>query len=147
MTRHATPSRVPPKRGWGAFGRLRTLLYRYQGLRWVAAAGAALVVFVTLSDQDSGDSCIVADVAAESPGPQAPLADDARGVPVPADTATLAVGDSVDVHAVIDGAVIVRSAAVSRVTESRAVVAVPVERAETVVEALTTGGVILVLAP
>ena len=68
-------------------------------------------------------------------------------MPVPVDSAVFAVGDAVDVHAILDGAPVVLGAPVVKAGEGEVVVAVPAEQVDATVDALTTGGVILVLVP
>ena len=140
-----TPARPPARGGRGAASRLRIVLYRHRWLRWAAAGGAALAVLAALSDDPSGPSREPAIVA--PPGPSAGLPPGTRGVPVPVDSAVFSVGDAVDVHAILDGSAVVAGAAVVSVDEDEVILAVPAEHVDVAVDALTTGGVILVLVP
>ena len=141
-----SPAR-PPARHSGAAGRLRIMLYRHRWLRWAAAATAALAVLTALG----GDSPDPAQAPAEAapPGPSTRLPPGTRGVPVPVDSTVFAVGDAVDVHAVLDGAAVVRAALVVEAGEDvdELIVAVPAEHVDATVDALSTGGVVLVLVP
>ena len=126
-------------------GRFRIMLHRHRWLRWAAAGGAALAVLAALSDEPSDPP--QASVAPAPAGPSSRLPPGARGVPVPVDSAVFAVGDTVDVHAIIDGSPVVLGASVVSATDGEVMLAVPSEQVDTTVDALTTGGVILVLAP
>ncbi len=121
------------------------MLYRHRWLRWAAAGAAALAVLAAVSDDPSGPT--PAATAAPPTGPAGLLPPHTRGVPVPVDSAMFAVGDAVDVHAILDGAAVVLGAPVVETGEGEVVVAVPTERVGATVDALTTGGVILVLVP
>ena len=135
----------PPARRPNTTGRFRIMLYRHRWLRWVAAGGAALAVLASLSE-DSSDPA-QAPAAVPSPGPSARLPPHTRGVPVPVDSAVFAVGDTVDVHAILDGAAVVLAAPVVEAGEDEVILAVPAEQVDATVDALTTGGLILVLVP
>ena len=50
-------------------------------------------------------------------------------------------------HAVLDGAVIASAALIASTGGEHAIVAVPAEQVNAVVDAVTTGGVVLVLVP
>lgn len=138
-------ARPPARSRAGTAARLRIMLYRHRWLRWAAAAGAALVVLATLADDPSGPTPAPADTA--PPGPAALLPRGTRGVPMPVDSEVFATGDTVDVHAVLDGAAVVLSALIVDAGEDEVVVAVPGDQVDATVDALTTGGVVLVLAP
>ena len=58
-----------------------------------------------------------------------------------------AAGDTVDVHAILDGTAVVRGALIVDSSEDEVVVAVPGDQVDAIVDALTTGGVVLVLVP
>ena len=141
-----TTARPAARGGRSLVGRAQATLYRHRWIRWAAAIGAAVIVMVALG---GGADPEVAPTAPEPSGPADLLPAGTRGVPVPVDSAAFAVGDSVDVHAVLDGAAVVRAALVveAREDEDEVVVAVPAERVDAAVDALTTGGVILVLVP
>ncbi len=147
--RHGPPSMARPRPGVrrSAAGRIRTGLHRHRWLRWAAAGGAALAVFAALSGR-SADPPPAAPVVLP-PGPADLLPLHTRGVPVPVEGQAFAPGDLVDVHAVLDGSAVVREALVVKVDDEgeEAVVAVPAEQVDATVDALTTGGVILVLVP
>ena len=68
-------------------------------------------------------------------------------MPVPVDSTVFAVGDAVDVHAVLDGAAVVLGAPVVLATTDEVILAVPSDRVHAIVDALATGGVMLVLVP
>ena len=139
-----SPAR-PSARRPSAAGRLRIMLYRHRWLRWAAAASAALAVLAALSD-DPADPAPVP-TAILNPGPAGLLPPHTRGVPVPVHNAVFAVGDAVDVHAILDGAAVVLGAPVVSAGEDEVILAVPAEQVDATVDALTTGGVILVLVP
>lgn len=139
-----SPAR-PSVRPRGTAGRLRIMLYRHRWLRWAAAAGAAFAVFAALSDDPAGPP--QAPVDAEPPGPSAQLLPGTRGVPVPVDSGVFEAGDVVDVHGVLDGAAVVLGAPVVSAGEDEVILAVPVPQVDPTVDALTTGGVVLVLVP
>lgn len=141
-----TTNRLPQGRGRGALARLQILIYRHQGVRWLAAAGAALAAFVALNTGDAPEVNGIADGETSS-GVLTRLPRATRGVPVPIDEAVLAAGDVVDLHAVFDSSVVASSALVSVTSKDHAIVAVPVEQVTAVVDAITTGGVIPVLVP
>lgn len=126
-------------------GRLQALLYRHLWIRWAAAAGAALIVLFALGPGGVAEAPEPAEAGPPATSSLLPLG--TRGVPVPVDNALYRVGDSVDVHAVFDGAAVARSAPVIEAIDGEVVVAVPVEQVDDAVDALTTGGVILVLSP
>lgn len=139
-----SPAR-PSTRQRGAAWRLRIMLYRHRWLRWAAAAGAALVVLAALSGESSDPPPAPAEIA--PPGPSTRLPSGTRGVPVPVDSTVFAVGDAVDVHAVLDGAAVVLGAPVVSATTDEVILAVPSDRVDATVDALATGGVMLVLVP
>ena len=140
-----SPVRPTARDGRSAIGRLQAMLYRHRWLRWAAAGGAALAVLAALSGDPSEQP--PAPVAILPPGPASLLPPGTRGVPVPVDRTAYATGDSVDVHAVLDGAAVVLGALVVEAGEDEVLVAVPAEQVDATVDALTTGGVILVLVP
>ena len=125
--------------------RIQTTLYRHRWIRWAAAVGAALIVMVSLGRSNSDPAA--APAALEPPGPADLLPPGTRGVPVPVESEAFTVGDSVDVHAVFDGSAVVHTALVVEARDDELVVAVPAEQVDATVDALTTGGVILVLVP
>ncbi len=143
--RSSPPPARPSARSRRASGRLQTMLYRHRWLRWAAAGAAALAVLAALSDDPSGPTPAV--TATPPAGPAGLLPPHTRGVPIPVDSAVFAVGDAVDVHAILDGAAVVLGAPVVETGEGEVVVAVPAEQVDATVDALTTGGVILVLVP
>ena len=140
-----SPERPAARDGRSMTGRIQTTLYRHRWIRWAAAIGAALVVMVALSNDRSDPAPATA--APQPPGGASLLPPGTRGVPVPVESAAFTVGDSVDVHAVLDGAAVARAALVVEAGQDEVVVAVPAEQVDATVDALTTGGVILVLVP
>ena len=141
----SSPARPQARTQPGPAGRLRIMLYRHRWLRWAAAAAAALTVLATLRN-DSSDPA-PGPTAAAPPGPAVLLPSGSRGVPVPVDSTVFAVHDSVDVHSVLDGAAVARGALIVDTGDGEVVVAVPAERVDATVDALATGGVVLVLVP
>lgn len=139
-----SPAR-PSARHSSAAGRLRIMLYRHRWLRWAAAAGAALAVLASLSDDSSDPPQTPAEIAPS--GPSTRLPSGTRGVPVPVESTVFAVGDAVDVHAVLDGGAVVKGAPVVSATTNEVILAVPSDRVDATVDALATGGVMLVLVP
>ena len=135
--------------GRSTVGWLQMMRHRHRGVRWIAAAGAAAAAFVALSSDGANDRSAseIAPTAAQQSGPAARLPPLTRGVPVPVDGAAFAVGDIVDIHEIRTGGAVVRDALVVGVSDEEAVVAVPAEQVDALVDALTTGGVILVLVP
>lgn len=124
---------------------IQTTLYRHRWIRWAAAVGAALIVMLALSNDRPDPASAQAPL--EPPGPADLLPPGTRGVPVPVESATFAAGDSVDLHAVFDGTAVVQAALVVEARDDELVVAVPAGQVDATVDALTTGGVILVLVP
>jgi len=70
-----------------------------------------------------------------------------RGVPIPLTGKPFAVHNRVDVHAVADGAAVVRGALIVESGDGETVVAIPEAQVDATVDALFTGGVTLVLVP
>ena len=135
----------PTARGHSLAARIQTTLYRHRWIRWAAAVGAALIVMVSLGRGSADPEAVPA--ALEPPGPADLLPPGTRGVPVPVESEAFIAGDSVDIHAVFDGAAVVHAALVVEARDDELVVAVPAEQVDATVDALTTGGVILVLVP
>lgn len=140
-----SPARPPARSRPGPAGRLRIMLYRHRWLRWAAAATAALTVLATLRGDPSDPA--PAPTTTLPPGPADLLPPGTRGVPVPVDSQVFAPQDWVDVHAVLDGTAVVRGALIVDADEDEVVVAVPNEQVDATVDALATGGVMLVLVP
>lgn len=138
-------ARPPARSRPGTAGRLRIMLYRHRWLRWVVASGAALAVLVSLGGDDPAPAPSPVDLAPA--GPAGRLPPGTRGVPVPVDSEVFGAGDTVDVHAILDGTAVVRGAPIVDSSEDEVVVAVPEEQVDATVDALTTGGVVLVLVP
>ena len=121
------------------------MLYRHRWVRFLAAGAAALAVLVALTDDRTDPTPSPIEIA--PPGPAGLLPPGTRGVPVPVDSEVFAAGDTVDIHAILDGTAVVLSALIVDAGEDELVVAVPDEQVDATVDALTTGGVILVLVP
>ena len=121
------------------------MLYRHRWLRWAAAVGAALAVLAALSGESSDPPQEPAEIA--PPGPSTQLPPGTRGVPIPVDSTVFTVGDVVDVHGVLDGAAVVLGAPVVSAATDEVILAVPSDRVDATVDALATGGVMLVLVP
>ncbi len=138
------PTRPSARNGRSTVGRIQSMLYRHRWVRFLAAGGAALVVLVALTD-DRTDPTPPVEIS--PPGPAGLLPPGTRGVPVPVDSEVFAARDSVDVHAVLDGTAVVRGALIVDADEDEVVVAVPEEQVDATVDALATGGVMLVLVP
>lgn len=138
------PTRPSARNGRSTVGRIQSMLYRHRWVRFLAAGGAALVVLVALTD-DRTDPTPPVEIS--PPGPAGLLPPGTRGVPVPVDSEVFAARDSVDVHAVLDGTAVVRGALIVDADEDEVVVAVPTEQVDATVDALATGGVMLVLVP
>lgn len=132
--------------GRSTVGWIQTMLHRRRGVRWVAAAGAAVAVFVVLGSDDpsTGGPEVL---AIQPAGPVDRLPPDTRGVPVPGGNPAFNPGDMVDIHEIRTGAAVVVDATVVMAGEDDTIVAVPVDQVDAMVDALTTGGVILVLVP
>ena len=140
-----SPARPSARIRPGTAGRLRIMLYRHRWLRWAAAGGAALAILAALRGDPSGPA--PAPLTTAPPGPSGLLPPGTRGVPVPVDSEVFAAGDTVDVHAILDGTAVVLSARIVDAGEDEVVVAVPGDQVEATVDALVTGGVMLVLVP
>lgn len=151
-----------------ALASLRTTRRRVRGLRWLAAAAAALCAFAVLSSAAAPDLAQQADQARQSDtSPQSdPPAEAAaggvsgsgygtepalllppasRGVVVPVQSPVFTVGALVDVHEVRSSTLIVAAAGVVGSIENEVLIAVEPQQVSAVVDALTTGGVVLVL--
>ena len=142
--------RIQRHRTAGRAGLLRIALHRYSGLRWIAAAGAAVVAFSVL---DSGPADSGADTLSDTDAMLAEkrlasrLPTATRGVSIPTAVGTLAPGDRVDVHEVESGIPVVSNVLVVGVTEEDTLIAVPRGQVGAVVDSMAAGGVILVLVP
>ncbi len=136
-------------RARSAASQLQILLHRYRAIRWVAATAAAAAVFAVLTSDnaDNGTPSGDPENALESAPAAARLVPGTRGVTIPDPGTAFAAGDLVDVHEVRTGSLVVREALVIEVTEDAALVAVPTGSVDALVDALTTGGVILALVP
>ena len=140
-----SPTRPSARDGRSTVGRVQAMLYRHRWIRWAAAGGAALTVVVSLQGTPAGPA--PSPIETTPPGPAGLLPAGTRGVPVPVDSPVFAPRDSVDVHAVFDGTAVARGALVVDAREDEVVVAVPAEQVDATVDALATGGVVLVLVP
>lgn len=139
------PTRPSARNGRSTVGRIQSMLYRHRWVRWAAAAGAALTVAVSLRGPPTDPAPSPIEIG--PPGPAGLLPPGTRGVPVPVDGPVFAARDWVDVHAVLDGTAVVRGALIVDAGEDEVVVAVPTEQVDATVDALATGGVMLVLVP
>ena len=136
--------------GQNATGWLRIVLYRYRGVRWMAAAGAAIITFITLQTDpayNGNGSQSESFMVLEQPQLSMRLPDGTRGMAVPTDSDVFTPGDRVDVHAIRTSKVVVDDVLVIEVTDDDTMIAVPTDRVGAVVDSLTTGGVILALVP
>ena len=140
-----SPTRPSALNGRSTVGRIQAMLYRHRWVRFLAAGGAALAVLVALTDDRTDPSPPPLEIA--PPGPAGLLPAGTRGVPVPVDSEVFAAGNTVDVHAILDGTAVVLSALIVDASEDEVVVAVPGDQVDATVDALTTGGVVLVLVP
>lgn len=140
-----SPTRPSTHAGRGTLGRIQAMLYRHRWVRWAAAGGAALVVVVSL--QRTPTDPAPSPIGITPPGPAGLLPPDTRGVPIPATSRVFAAQDRVDVHAMLDGAAVVRGALIVDASDDEVVVAVPDTQVDATVDALATGGVMLVLVP
>ena len=133
-----------------AIGWLQIVRYRYRGVRWIAAAGAAATAFISLQTGPSHNST-VSQIDSFDMLDQSRLSirlpDDTRGMAVPTDSDVFMPGDRVDVHAVRTGKAKVNDVLVVEVTDDDTVIAVPADQVAAVIDSLTTGGVILTLVP
>ena len=140
-----SPTRPNARDGRSTVGRIQAMLYRHRWVRWAAAGGAALTVVVSLHRAPTEPAPSPIEIT--PPGPAGLLPPGTRGVPVPATSQVFAAQDWVDVHAVLDGTAVVRNAVIVDVGEDEVVVAVPDDQVDATVDALATGGVMLVLVP
>ncbi len=140
-----SPTRPRARDGRTALARIQAMLYRHRWVRWLAAGTAALAVALSLRETPT-DPAPPPTVTAP-PGPAGLLPPGTRGVPIPTASGVFAAHDRVDVHAVLDGAEVARGALIVDVAADEVVVAVPHDRVDATVDALATGGVLLVLVP
>ena len=140
-----SPTRPTARDGRMMVGRIQAMVYRHRWVRFLAAGAAALAVASALwgSPTDPAPSTI----EITPPGPSGRLPPGTRGVPIPETSQVFAAQDRVDVHAVFDGTALVRGALIVEAGEDEVVVAVPSEQVDATVDALATGGVMLVLVP
>jgi len=125
--------------------RVQALLYRHRWIRWAAASTAALIVVISL--RSDPPEPVLTSTTAVPAGPAAMLPAGTRGVPIPLTGKPFAVHNRVDVHAVADGAAVVRGALIVESGDGETVVAIPEAQVDATVDALFTGGVTLVLVP
>ena len=140
-----SPTRPRVRNGRSTIGRIQSMLYRHRWVRFLAAGGAALAVLVALTDDRTEPTHSTIEIGPSGPAGLLPAG--TRGVPVPVDSEVFAAGDTVDVHAILDGTAVVLSALIVDAGEDEVVVAVPGDQVDATVDALTTGGVVLVLVP
>ena len=149
MPTRGSPTRPHPGRGRAAIGWFQTTRYRCRGLRWAAAAGAAICVLLVLGSANENQSTTALEQSNTSPTtpPASQLPAGTRGVIVNAPWNGFKTGDTVDVHATATGQRIVAKAKVVDAASDEAVIAVQPDQVAAVITAKATGGVTLVLAP
>ena len=145
MPTSGSSTRPGPARGRAAIGWFLTTRYRCRGLRWVAAAGAAMCVLIVLGS--SSPEPPEAGLGQSGTSSASRLPDGTRGVIVDAAWNGFEAGDIVDVHAVSTGQRIVAEAEVTDATSGEAVIAIQPDQVPAVITAIATRGVTLVLAP
>lgn len=149
MPPRGNPTRPHPGRGRTAIGWFQTTRYRCRGLRWAAAAGAAICVLLVLSSANEEQSTTEPEHSgtnsATRPASQLPAG--TRGVIVNATWEGFKAGDIVDVHSTSTGQRIVAKAEVLDAASGEAIIAVQPDQVAAVITAKATGGVTLVLAP
>lgn len=145
MPTRGSPTRPHPGRGRAAIGWFQTTRYRCRGLRWAAAAGAAICVLFVLSSANENQSTTDPEQSNTSGTTRLPAG--TRGVIVNAPWNGFKTGDTVDVHATATGQRIVAKAKVVDAASDEAVIAVQPDQVPAVITAKATGGVTLVLAP
>ena len=145
MPPRGNPTRPHPGRGRTAIGWFQTTRYRCRGLRWAAAAGAAICVLLVLGSANEEQST----TEPEHSGTNSPtrLPHGTRGVIVNAAWDGFKTGDIVDIHATTTGQRIVPGAEVVDAASGETVIAVRPDQVTAVITAKATGGVTLVLAP
>lgn len=136
-------------RGRATIGWFLTTRYRCRGLRWAAAAGAAMCVLLVLGSAGSEQSGVGLDGAGSGPAGRSAsrLPEGTRGVVVDAAWDGFEAGDAVDVHASRTGRRVVDGAEVVYSSGGEAVIAVRPDQVAAVIDAIADGGVTLVLAP
>ena len=145
MPTRGSPTRPHPGRSRAAIGWFQTTRYRCRGLRWAAAAGAAICVLLVLSSANENQSTTAPEQSNTSPTTQLPAG--TRGVIVNTTWNGLKTGDTVDIHATTTGQRIVAKAEVVDAASNEAVIAVQPNQVPAVITAEAAGGVTLVLAP
>ena len=145
MPPRGNPTRPRPGRGRTAIGWFQTTRYRCRGLRWAAAAGAAICVLLVLGSANGEQSTTEPEQSSTNPATRLPHG--TRGVIVNATWDRFKAGDIVDVHAVSTGQRIVAKAEVLDAASGETVIAVRPDQVAAVITATATGGVTLVLAP
>ena len=145
MPTRGSPTRPHPGRGRAAIGWFQTTRYRCRGLRWAAAAGAAICVLLVLSSANENQS--KTDPEQSNTNSTTRLPADTRGVIVNAPWNGFKAGDIVDIHATTTGQRIVAKAKVVDAASDEAVIAVQPNQVPAVITADAAGGVTLVLAP
>ena len=145
MPTRGSPTRPHPGRGRAAIGWFQTARYRCRGLRWAAAAGAAICVLLVLSSANENQSTTALEPPSTSPTTRLPAG--TPGVIVNAPWNGFKTGDTVDIHATTTGQRIVTKAEVVDAASNEAVIAVQPNQVPAVITAEAAGGVTLVLAP
>ncbi len=136
--------RPAPIDGRTTLARFQALLYRHRWIRWAAAAGAAGIVLISLRGNEPNNTPPPVTIPAGAVGL---LPEGTRGVPIPVTSKMFAVQNRVDVHAVADGGPVARSALVVETSDNEVILAIPNAQVDATVDALFTGGVMLVLVP
>lgn len=145
MPTRGSPTRPHPGRGRAAIGWFQTTRYRCRGLRWAAAAGAAICVLLVLGSANENQSTTGPEQSNTNSATRLP--DGTRGVIVNAPWNGFKTGDTVDIHATTTGQRIVAKAKVVDAASDEAVIAVQPDQVPAVITADAAGGVTLVLAP
>ncbi len=143
-------ARPPARRGTSTSAAewLYLRLRHRRGLRLAAAVAAAVFVFVALvSDGNGNQQTADAQPRTAETSLSSRLAPGMRGIPVPAGGAQLQEGDMVDVHEIRTGQAVAHSLKVVAIRDDNVLVETPIEKVDAMVDALTTGGLIVVLAP
>lgn len=141
---------VRPTAGHSTLGLIQLARYRYRGVRWIVAIGAAAAAFLALNYNSSEPASNILPNSAQTLNEEklaARLPATTRGVSIPTTSEIFMPGDYVDVHEISTGKIVVSNALLVEVTSEDTVVAIPTGQVDAVVDAVTTGGIMLVLVP